>query len=176
MLARPYEQSHRQQAMNQAIGQVLAFAVAVGLSPIPIVGVVLMLSTPRARTNGPAFIFGWIAGLTLLGTIVLLVAGGAGASDGGQPADWANLLKLGLGGALLLLALKQWRDRPREGQTAKMPSWMRSVDHFTAGRSAGLGFALSAVNPKNLVLVVGAATTIAQTGASAGRPPWRSSS
>lgn len=155
--------------MNQAIGQVLALAVAVGLSPIPIVGVVLMLATPRARSNGPAFLAGWITGLAALGTIVLLAAGGAGASDGDQPAEWANLLKLALGAALLALALKQWRGRPREGEVAKLPSWMRSVDHFTTARSAGLGIALAAVNPKNLVLVVGAATAIAQTGTSAGR-------
>lgn len=155
--------------MSQAIGQVLALAVAVGLSPIPIVGVVLMLATPRARSNGPAFIAGWVGGLAVLGTIVLLAAGGAGASDGDQPADWANLLKLALGAALLLAALKQWRGRPREGETAKLPSWMRSVDHFTAGRAAGLGIALSAVNPKNLVLVIAAAAAIAQTGTSAGQ-------
>lgn len=155
--------------MNQAIGQVLALAVAVGLSPIPIIGVVLMLATPRARSNGPAFIAGWVAGLAALGTVVLVVAGGAGAGDGNQPADWVNLLKLALGVALLLVALKQWRGRPRAGEAAELPSWMRSVDHFTAGRSAGLGVALAAVNPKNLVLVVGAAATIAQTGASAGK-------
>jgi threonine/homoserine/homoserine lactone efflux protein len=158
-----------EQPVNQAIGQVLALAVAVGLSPIPIVGVVLMLATPRARSNGPAFIAGWIAGLATLGTIILLVASGAEAGAGGQPAEWANLLKLALGAALLTMTLKQWRGRPRAGETAKLPSWMRSVDHFTAGRSAGLGVALAAVNPKNLVLVVGAATTIAQTGTAAGK-------
>jgi hypothetical protein len=31
---------------------VLSFGVGVALSPIPIIGVVLMLGTPRARTNG----------------------------------------------------------------------------------------------------------------------------
>lgn len=155
--------------LNQAIGQILALAVAVGLSPIPIIGVVLMLATPRARSNGPAFIAGWVAGLVVLGTIVLLVVGGAGASEGGQPADWVNLLKLALGAVLLAVALKQWRGRPRAGEAAELPGWMRSVDHFTAGRSAGLGVALAAVNPKNLVLVVGAAATIAQTGTSAGK-------
>jgi threonine/homoserine/homoserine lactone efflux protein len=46
---------------------------------------------------------------------------------------------------------------------------MSAVDHFTAARSAALGVALAAINPKNLILVVGAAAAIAQTGAPAGK-------
>ena len=44
--------------MGQAIGQELVYAVGVALSPIAIVGVVLMLGTPQARSNGPAFVAG----------------------------------------------------------------------------------------------------------------------
>jgi len=36
----------------------------VALSPVPIIAVVLMLGTPRARVNGPAFVLGWVLGLT----------------------------------------------------------------------------------------------------------------
>jgi Sap, sulfolipid-1-addressing protein len=54
--------------VGQAIGQILPYAVAVAVSPVPIIGVVLMLSTPRARTNGPAFLLGWTARLAILGT------------------------------------------------------------------------------------------------------------
>ncbi len=46
--------------MSDAIGEVLSFAVAAGLSPIPIVGVVLMLGSPRGRVNGLAFVVGWV--------------------------------------------------------------------------------------------------------------------
>jgi hypothetical protein len=154
--------------MGQAIGQVLAFAVAVGLSPIPIVGVVVMLSTPQARSNGPAFLLGWIFGLTALGALVLLVASGAEASESGQPANWVSVLKLVLGVGLLLLAVKQWKGRPAPGADAALPAWMSAVDHFTATRSAALGVALAAFNPKNLILVVGGASAIAQTGVAAG--------
>jgi threonine/homoserine/homoserine lactone efflux protein len=153
--------------MGEAIGQVLALAVAVGLSPIPIVGVVVMLATPRARSNGPAFLAGWVLGLVALGTIVLLVSGGADATEGGQPADWTDVLKLVLGAFLLVLAAKQWRGRPRAGSEAQLPAWMSATDHFTAARSAALGVALAAVNPKNLILVVSAAAAIAGTGAPA---------
>jgi threonine/homoserine/homoserine lactone efflux protein len=154
--------------VGEAIGQILPFAVGVALSPIPIIGVVLMLGTPAGTRNGPAFLIGWIAGIGTAGAIVILVAGGAGASSDGAPADWVSWLKIVLGALLLAVAVKQWRSRPAPGTEPKLPSWLQSVDHFTPGRSIALGFALSAVNPKNLVLIIGAAAAIAQTGIEAG--------
>ncbi len=50
----------------------------------------------------------------------------------------------------------------------QLPAWMKSVDRFTPVRSAAMGVALSAINLKNLLLAVGAASAIAQTGASMG--------
>ena len=41
--------------MGGAIGGSLPLAIGVALSPIPIIAVVLMLTTPTARVNGPAF-------------------------------------------------------------------------------------------------------------------------
>jgi len=154
--------------MGQAIGQVLSFGVGVALSPVPIIAVVLMLATPKGRVNGPAFLAGWIAGIAVLGTIVLLIASGASASKHGAPATWVSIVKIVLGVLLLLLAAKQWRGRPRGEGEPRLPAWMKAIDKFTAVRSVAMGIALSAVNPKNLLLVVGAAAAIAQTGASTG--------
>jgi hypothetical protein len=155
--------------MGEAIGQILPFAVGVGLSPIPIIAVIVVLSTPRARANGPAFLVGWLLGLTAVGTVVFLVAGWAGASDDGGPATWVSLLKLALGLLLLLLALKQWRGRPRGEEEAAEPKWMGAVDSFTPAKTAGAGVVLSAANPKNLVLAIGAAAAIAETEISVGQ-------
>ena len=110
---------------------------------------------------------GWIVGLALIGTIVLVVAGGAGATERNEPATWVSVLMLVLGALLLVLAVRQWRRRPRAGEEAAMPLWMRTVDHFTPVRSVAIAFALSALNPKNLLLTVGAAAAIAQTWADA---------
>jgi threonine/homoserine/homoserine lactone efflux protein len=154
--------------MGEAIGQVLSLGVGVALSPIPIIGVVLMLATPRARSNGPAFVLGWIVGLAAAGAIVLVLSSGADASESGEPADWVSVLKIVLGVLLLGVALKQWRGRPRPGEEASMPKWMLTIDRFEPPKAAGLAVLLSAVNPKNLLLVVAAAAAISQTGASTG--------
>jgi threonine/homoserine/homoserine lactone efflux protein len=151
-----------------AIGQLLSLGVGVSLSPVPIIAVVLMLGTPRARVNGPAFVLGWIVGLTIVGVIVLVIAGGAGANDAGEPATWVDWVKLVLGVLLLLVAVRQWRRRPHAGEDVALPKWMQAIDQFTPGRSFAIAAALSGINPKNLLLTTAAAAAIAQAGLDTG--------
>ncbi len=152
--------------MGAAIGDMLPLAVGVAISPVPVIAVVLMLGTPRARPNGLAFALGWVAGLTIVGGVVLALANGNSQADDGGPETWVSFVKLTLGALFLLLAARTWRTRPRAGQEAAMPKWMQAIDTFTTGRSFGFGVLLSGVNPKNLALTIAAATAIAQTGSS----------
>jgi hypothetical protein len=48
--------------MGQAISDILPMAVGVAISPVPIIAIVLMLGTPRARVNGATFAVGWLVG------------------------------------------------------------------------------------------------------------------
>ena len=155
--------------MGEAIGAVLPLAVGVALSPIPIIAVILMLVSRRARVNGPVFLLGWILGLAAVGVIVLAISGASGASDGGEPASGTSTLKVVLGVLLLIVALRQWRKRPHDGEEAPMPAWMGAVDEFTPVKAFGAGIVLSALNPKNLILAVGAGAAIAQTDVSGGQ-------
>ena len=150
--------------MGNAIGQVLPLAVGVALSPIPIIAVVLMLMSERARLNGPVFVLGWLAGLAVIGVIVLAIAGPADASSHGKPATWVSVLKLVLGLLLVLVAVRQWRGRPQPGHGVAQPKWMDSVERFSPAKALGAGVVLSGANPKNLLLAIAAAATIAQTG------------
>jgi threonine/homoserine/homoserine lactone efflux protein len=154
--------------VTDAIGQVLALAVGVSLSPVPIIAVVLMLGTPRGQVNGPVFVVGWMLGLAVVGAIVLAVAGAAGATEGDEPATWVDVVKIVLGVLLLVVALRQWRGRPNEGNEAVLPKWMQAIDRFTPPRAFAIAAALSGINPKNLLLTAGAAAAIAQTGIDTG--------
>jgi Sap, sulfolipid-1-addressing protein len=152
--------------MGQAIGSSLPLAVGVALSPIPIIAVVLMLTSRRARSNGPAFVIGWLIGLAVIGAIVLSVAGPAGASKSGSPATWVSWVKIVLGAALLLVAVRQFRGRPKDSDEAALPKWMASIDTMKPLTVLGLAALLGGVNPKNLLLAVSAGASIAQTGIS----------
>lgn len=148
--------------MGEAIGQVLPMAVGVAISPIPIIAVILMLVSRRARVNGPAFIVGWLIGLGAIGVVVIGLGGAVGGSGG--TATWALWLEAILGVLLLGLAARQFRGRPHDGETPPTPAWMGAIDAFTPVKALGAAALLSGLNPKNLLLAVGAAATIAQTG------------
>ena len=153
--------------MGQAIGGSLPLAIGIAISPIPIIAVVLMLTTPRARVNGPAFILGWLLGLGVIGAVVLAIADPAKASGSGAPATWVSWLKIALGILLLLVAVRQFRGRPHDQEQAAMPNWMGAIDNFKPLAAVGTGALLAGANPKNLLLAVGGAATIAQTGIAA---------
>ncbi len=153
--------------MGEAIGQILPMAVGVAISPVPIIAVILMLVTRQARVNGPAFILGWLLGLAVIGILVIGILGGAGGDSGG-PASWVPWLELGLGVLLLVVAARQFSRRPHDGDTAPTPKWMGAIDGFSPPKSLAAGAILSALNPKNLLLAVGGAATIAQSSISTG--------
>jgi hypothetical protein len=103
---------------------------------------ILLLATPRGRVNGIMFGTGWLAGLAVLGAVVLLIAGPSAASSGGEPAAWVGWLKLVLGVLALLLAVGGGAASQRKAPSRRCPSgWLAylqadlddAVDAFTAG-------------------------------------------
>jgi len=159
--------------MSRALGDLLPLAVAIAVFPVPIIAVVLMVGLHRGRAKSLAFVLAWCVGLAAIGAIVLTLADGADASDDGDPATWVAVLLLALGLLLFAAAVKQWRGRPASGEAAPVPGWMLMVDDFTVAKAGGAGFALSALNPKNALLVITAAVEIAAVGLP-GEPRGRS--
>ena len=155
--------------MGAVIGDLLPLAVGVAISPIPIIAVILMLLAPRAGGTSAGFLVGWLVGIAGATTLFLLLAGVLDLDSSGAPSATASWIKLGLGALLLLLAAGQWRSRPGPGEEPTLPKWMTAIDRFTAGRAAGLGVLLAAVNPKNLLMCVAAGTTIAGGSLPAGQ-------
>jgi hypothetical protein len=155
--------------MGEAIGDVLPTAIGVALSPFPIVAVILMLFSPKAKSNGPAFLLGWIGGIVIATGLVLLLASPDDVSgEESDPSTWASLTQLVLGLALLFLGYRSWQKRPKEGETVEMPKWMASIDKTTPLVALGLGALLSGLNPKNLILNIAAGTAIATADLSTG--------
>ncbi|WP_109209774.1 MULTISPECIES: GAP family protein [Microbacterium] len=146
--------------MASVIGDILPLAVGVAISPIPIIAAILMLLSPRARVTGSGFLVGWVLGIAVAVTVFTLLASAlpeAGA-DASKPVE--GVIQLLLGAGLLLLAARQWRGRPKAGQEPAMPKWMQAIDRITFLPAVGLGFALAAINPKNLLLSAAAGIAI----------------
>ena len=155
-------------SVGGAIGDVLPAAVAVALSPLPVsAAILLLLGADPARKN-LGLVLGWVAGLVLVSVVAVVALGGAATDDTGETSSGIGWGKVALGAGLVVLALRNWRHRPRDGQEPDVPRWMAALDSFGPAKAFGLGFLLSAVNPKNLLLTVSAGASIAAAELSVG--------
>jgi len=107
--------------MGQGVGEVLTFAIGVAISPVPIIAVILMLFSQKARVNGPAFLAGWVLALAVISTVAYVIADESDASTSSSASDTISWGKIVLGVLFLLLAGRQWRSRPAPGVEPEMP-------------------------------------------------------
>jgi threonine/homoserine/homoserine lactone efflux protein len=146
--------------MGESLGAILPLALGVAISPIPIIAAILMLLSPKAKGTSIGFLAGWIVGIVVALVVFILLAAIIPEADPDASKPIAGTIKLLLGALLLLLAIRQWRSRPKPGEEPKLPAWMNAIDQMTAGRGFLLGFVLAAVNPKNLLLAASAGVEI----------------
>ena len=149
--------------MGAVIGDILPLALGIAISPIPIIAAILMLFSPRAGGTSIGFLVGWILGIIVVVGVCTALAGSLTAgSDSSTSTGWTKIV---LGALLLLVGIRQWRGR---NDVSATPKWMSAIDDFTPVKGLGLGFLLSAVNPKNLLMGVGAGVTIGSADLSVG--------
>ena len=113
--------------MGAVIGDILPLALGVAISPIPIIAAILMLLSPKARVTGTGFLLGWVLGIVVAVTVFTLLSSvlPEDQSDDSQPIK--GVIQLLLGILLLLLALRQWRGRPKAGEEPRLPKWMQAM-------------------------------------------------
>ena len=146
--------------MNEA----LVYAVGVAVSPVPIASIIVILTSPRARANGAAFVAGWALGVAFVVTALVALVDLTGIDD--SDPSWIAIPELVLGSAFVAAALVIWIRRRRRREHA-VP-WLDAVDHLTEARSAGLGVVFAVANPKVVALALGSALSLAEAGADAG--------
>jgi hypothetical protein len=141
-----------------AISTSIPMALGIALSPLPIAAIVMMLMTKKAQTNAPSFLLGWIIGLLVVGVIVFIVP--FDQSEKGEPTAVAGYIRIALGILLIVMAVRQWRNRPGPDEPVEVPRLLAGLDTFTGKKSLLSGFMLVVVNPKNLPLCAAGAAAI----------------
>lgn len=150
--------------MSDLVLELIPLALAVALSPFPLVPVVLLLLTARPLANGGGFLGGWFGGLTGLAVLFTVVAGAVQLWD--EAPTWAAWTRLVLGVLIVLLGLRQWLTR---GGSSEPPAWMAALGDYTPLRAARLGVLLAVANPKSVLLVLAGGVAIGAADLGAGR-------
>lgn len=146
--------------MMDAIDDILPIAAAIALSPLPVIAVVLIAGSPQARLAGPAYLAGWVLGLTALAiasAILVHLVGDIGPT-GALILDW---LRLALGALLLWAAASKWRSRPDGTAEPAVPKWLEAFRQITPLAALRWGAILAVLNPKHIGLVLAAMASLA---------------
>ncbi|HYI25447.1 MAG TPA: GAP family protein [Thermomicrobiales bacterium] len=152
--------------MWSVVGDYLGPAIGIALSPMAIVGFILMLVSAGGMAKAWGFIGGWAAGTGIVLVLVGLLVSGSSDSDADTTSSVMGWIKILFGLGMIFLAWRQWQGRPKEGEAAVLPTWMQAMDSVTPVKAVGLGAFLAAVNPKNLPLLITSASIIGQANLS----------
>jgi threonine/homoserine/homoserine lactone efflux protein len=143
---------------DRHVRDVLIPAVGVAVSPIPIASMLLLLGSRAPGRLGTAFAVGWTVGV--LAVLVVFVASVRATGATEESPGWVVVLQLSLGVAFLVAAAVLLLRR--SDGTAAAPRWLAAIDQLSPVRTAGLGVAMAAANPKNLALILAAAIALAE--------------
>jgi len=137
----------------------IPLAVA-AIAPIMIVAVILMLSSKGGLGKSVAFIVGRILCYTIWGVLFLALAGKVASADSGETSMASLAIKTLLGGLLLIMAVKSYLGE--DDPDAPPPKWMSALDKAKPGALLGIGFLLSVVQLRFVLLMMAGATSIAE--------------
>jgi cytochrome c biogenesis protein CcdA len=149
--------------MRDVVLHMLPFAVGIAISPVPIITVILMLFTPRPKSNGAGFLLGWFLGIGIPALVVFMLDRMINqGNDASPPSRIASTLRIAFGFLLILVATWNWVKRNKPDDENKKPLLMKVVDSITPWKAILLGFLFADVtNPKNLALTVAGCLAIA---------------
>lgn len=146
--------------MGNAISELLNSALGIALSPIPIVGILLiLLGDSKGKVTSVSYILGWSLGN--LSIFLLAVASSSLAVQGtSEPHLLKKVLFFLLGTGLILLAINQFKKRPKVGVKVKTPEILDKMGHLTAKKALVMGAAFATLNPVNLLLAISAGASV----------------
>ncbi|TCC35115.1 GAP family protein [Kribbella sindirgiensis] len=139
-------------------GAVLPQAMAIALSPVPMVCIVLVLLSARPVRAGLYFTAGWIGALTAAVGLVAWLTDTVAEGHEESTRDGVDVLQLAVGVLFAVLAVRYWRKRPDPGTPPPRPAIVDRIALLSAGGLLLAGAAAALANLKNLPLVLSAGT------------------
>ncbi len=134
-----------------AISHIIPMTFGILASPSPMIAIIILLMTRRAKSNASSFFLGWYMGLIGVGLVVLFIPILAENSTF-TPSElaWTRII---LGSVFLILSIFTARNIPRNSRQVAPPDWLSKLDSFGLLQSFTFGFFFAAPNIKNSSLV-----------------------
>lgn len=146
--------------MTRLLISLLPMAVGIAFSPIPIIAVILMLFSKRAKVNAPLFAATWVGAMLIVGGVALFFLADNEFTRQQSVKIGGSTAVLLLGVLFVLYGVVLWLRRPRNAENAKTPRWLQMVSDLPPFVAAALGMASILLNTKNLPLFLAAVQDI----------------
>jgi Sap, sulfolipid-1-addressing protein len=147
--------------MGRSIVALLGVAVGFALSPIALVEMVLVLFSRRARVNSLVFLVAIIIPTFLVPLIGASGEQAATTSASGRTTTQAVVL-LVIAALLFVLAWRNFRQR----RSTSVPAVFDKIEGMGPGAVLVLAGGVTILNPKNLVILIGAGAVAGKQGLS----------
>ncbi len=145
--------------MSDTISSVIVPAIGILVSPIPLVGLILIMFSDRARINSIAFLIGWIFGNLGVFLIAMFFIGD-NITDVGDPSKVKSLIDILLGIILVGFGIFEFTKRPKKNEKVNPPKWLDKVDKFHIPEAFGLAVLMSAANPEDMLFALTAGVSV----------------
>jgi hypothetical protein len=150
------------------VGAVLPQAMAIALSPVPVICIVLVLMSARPVRAGLSFAAGWLAALTIAIGLVAWLTDGVADDNEKAARDGVDLFQLAVGVLFAVLAVRYWRKRPAPGTPPPRPAIVDRVPLLSPPALALTGAGAALGNVKNLPLVLSTGSFLGAAGLTPG--------
>lgn len=149
--------------MNEWIVNIIADSIGIAISPLPIVALILMLTSKKSKKNSLFFAIGWTASIFLALIVVILITNLGVSTETASPSAPTTIrtvISIAVGVLLIWLAIRAIIKRKKANGHYETPKWMESIDTFSPWKSLILGVVLAVANPKNLAFIVSSAVDL----------------
>ena len=150
--------------MISATGHVLLYGVVAAISPLALTAMLAVVQSERPRTNGVAFLAGFLFG-TAVACALGLKLGQAAVDRPDSSATIKALAALFIGIALLVAGLRARRSPPRPpAETSRGGAILAGLGHVGPGAALSMAGLLGFGGPKRLILTLLAMASISDVG------------
>jgi threonine/homoserine/homoserine lactone efflux protein len=117
----------------------LLIALVIAVEPIPLTAFILVLSSKNGVRKGAAFVFGWLLSLAIVVTVTVLATGNNPPKPSTAPSLAALALKMLIGVALIVIAMRHRRRMGQPKKPKKPPKWQTGLDEMSLWFAIALG-------------------------------------
>ena len=151
--------------MGVVLGEILPFAVAIAVSPLPVIVAVLLLVSDRARAKSFGYVAGRLVGLSAVMALVVVFSGADLSRLGHRdhPTTMSSVIRIIIGALLACYAAWLWTKRTKPGEEPKPSRLLQRVDRVNPGTAVVLGLLLVVFDVSTVVLALMAGLDIGQT-------------